>query len=225
MKIRSLVAVATLLAAAAIGCAKNDDQLSYGEDPETTTYEVFCATQPPPPPEEPWRPQPPAYDWPLPEQLPKVSVPIEVKSCDALGEPPNFNNRVMPGLAAVVDCNARVVRFKSRDWQVNEAAMISPSGTVDMRIMYITRLLRDIDNDQNCWIRLLGHIHGTAQCPPSDPAGARLNFTVEWTFDEMPPEIMEPASPGQADLRNGKRCKIRPGNCLFVNEANMGCGG
>lgn len=216
----------TLLAALAalliFSCAKKNEGLGYDEEnPERTPYEVHCVTEPPPPPPAGSTAAPEA---PLPDSLPSVKVPIEVRACSAIGDVPHFYNREMPGLVAVVDCNARAVRFKTRDWQIAEAAGISPTGEVNLKVMYISRLVSDGQGGENCWVRLLGIVSGHASCP-GDPRQARFDFKVDWSFDETPPEIMEPASPGHGDLRNGKHCRFKPGNCLFTNKASVGCGG
>lgn len=162
---------------------------------------------------------------PLPDSLGKAQVPIDVTSCDGLaGEPPHFFGREMPGFALVVDCNARLVRFKSRDWQITEAVGISGSGTIDGRVMHITRLVSDASGNDNCWTRIMGHITGKVRCGAA-PNDVHVDYKVDWTFDETPPEVMEPASPGHADLRTGKHCKLKPGNCAFSNMASIGCGG
>ncbi|MBI3557433.1 MAG: hypothetical protein HY074_14305 [Deltaproteobacteria bacterium] len=197
---------------------------AYGANPERTYYEVQCVTQPPPAAPSGASAIDPGTI-PLPTPLPSFTVPIEVQSCDGLGgEPPHFYGRTMPGLVAVADCNAKIVRFRSRDWQVGEASSIGPNGEFDLNVMYITRLTADIEGNANCWTRLQGHVTGHATCP-GDPNAAHLDFHVSWKFDTTPPEIMETPPAGLADLRNGKNCKILPSNCTFTNTAAVGCGG
>jgi hypothetical protein len=211
------------------GCGKSkDDSMDLSLLNATKTkYETYCVTGPTP------TPAPGVYvninnphpDFDVPEELPQVEIPLAVKGCPALnGRKPEFMGKKMPGLIAVVDCNAKLVRFKTRDYQTSEASSIGPSGDFDIKLMYILRLTDDAEGTGNCWTRVLGHIQGNAQCP-GDPAAARVFFTADWKFDETPPEIMEPPLPGHADLRNGKACKFKPGNCEFSNAANIGCDG
>lgn len=216
------------IATAIVACGKKNNKESqlgaYGLAPETTAYEVQC--NPPPPPANPSGGS--AMDpmsVPLPDNLPTVQVQIDVQSCSALaGQPPHFYFRTMPGFAAVIDCKTRVVRFKTHDWQITEGARMGPTGDVEADIMLIARLTSDSVGNENCWSRFLGHVSGHVDCG-GDPNAARFDFTTKWRFDETPPEVMEPASAGQADLRNGKHCVLRPGNCYFSNTASVGCGG
>ncbi len=197
---------------------------AYGANPERTVYEVQCVNQPPPAAPSGASAIDPGTI-PLPTTLPYFTVPIDVLACEGFGgEPPHFYGRTMPGLTAVVDCNAKIVRFRTRDWQVGEASSIGPNGEVDLNVMYITRLVGDADGNANCWTRLQGHVTGHAQCP-GDPNAAHLDFNVHWKFDLTPPEIMEAPAPGHADLRNGKNCRILPSNCAFTNTASVGCSG
>lgn len=173
----------------------------------------------------------PTPEPPVPEKLSRTMLPIEIQHCTGLNGQPRFFQNEMPGLTAVVDCNDHIVRFRTRDfssgemnWQLNERAQISPSGALDTKIMYITRLAEDAAGTQNCWVRLLGHIQGTVDCP-ADPTQARFSFTATWMFDETPPEVMEAPAPGNADIRNGPHCRIKQGNCLFTNSGTASCNG
>ena len=223
-----MVALMLFLAALLASCGKNKIKEAaagaYGPNPERTAYEIQCVTQPPPAAPSGASAIDPG-SIPLPAKLPGVLVPIQVNACNGFGgEPPHFYGREMPGLVAVVDCNAKIVRFRTRDWQVGEASSIGPAGEIDLNVMYITRLMSDADGSPNCWTRLQGHVTGHATCP-GDPGAAHLDFHVAWKFDTTPPEIMEPPAPGLADLRNGKNCKILPANCSLENTASVGCGG
>lgn len=222
--LRIAVAVLTITTTATFSaCGKRKfDNLGATVNPENALYEVYCPTEAaPPPPPIGSTSQP---EIPVPEKLPSVQSPIELEVCDALPDGPRFFNRVMPGLIAIADCKSKVVRFKSRDWQVYEGSTIGPDGSFDMRVMYIGRLVADSQGTPNCWARLLGHITGKASCG-ANPSDARLDFTAIWTFDQTPPELMEPAAPGMADLRNGKHCTIGTANCVFKSSTNLGCGG
>ena len=230
-QIQNVVLLAALLLALCIlvmACGKSKTKEvrlgAYGANPERTYYEVQCVSQPPPAAPSGGSAIDPG-SIPLPAGLPSFTVPIEVQACDGLGgEPPHFYGRTMPGLTAVVDCNAKIVRFRTHDWQVGEASSIGPNGDVDLNVMYIVRLTTDAENNANCWTRLQGHVTGHATCP-GDPMAAHLDFNVHWKFDTTPPEIMEAPAPGLADLRNGKNCKILPANCSFTNTASVGCTG
>ncbi|MEW6057215.1 MAG: hypothetical protein AB1540_11430 [Bdellovibrionota bacterium] len=214
-----------LMSVAVVSCGKKKkaSSNSYEFEPEHTLYKVHCVTEPTPSPSPRAAPNSVA-DPDLPESLPEIRIPIEVEQCSGLGGVPHFNNKEMPGLIAIVDCNSRAVRFKTRDYRVNEVTAIGPTGEFHARVMYMNRLAVDSQGNANCWTRLLGDLSGRVSCP-GDPAGARMDLEARWSFDETPPEVMEPPTPGQADFRNGKHCELLPGNCSFVNRASIGCGG
>lgn len=197
---------------------------AYGLNQEFASFEIQCNPPALPPPATGESAKDP-LSVPLPDNLPTVQSPIEVVSCNGLaGDPPHFFNRMMPGFTTVVDCNAGLVRFRTRDWQVAETVGISGDGTVDGKVMLVTRLLKDTAGNENCWSRFLGHVVGKVRCS-SDPNAIHFDYKVDWTFDETPPEVMESPSPNFADLRNGKHCKILPGNCAFRNSNSVSCGG
>jgi hypothetical protein len=228
---RAAIVIIPFLAILIASCSKTSSSSEvspYGEYPESTAYEMQCITGPPPPGPsgETTGPTGEPIKWeelPIPSPLPVSRSAITPQACPALGDLPHFPGRDMPGMVVVVDCNARVVRFRTRDWQLSEASNLNPNNDFDLRVMYIVRFLRDADGNENCWARIQGHITGHADC--AVPARARLNWHVDWSMDETPPSIMEPPAPGMADSRNGKHCRLRQGNCAFGNTAKMGCGG
>lgn len=225
--IKLLIAVMAFTAVAASCGKKRDGSLlgAYGADQEFAAYEAHCITDPPLPPPPPGTSGDPRMAVALPDNLPRKTFPIEINQCSALrGEPPRFAGREMPAFTVSVDCNSNLVRFRTREWQVAEAAAINPQGQVDAKIMMINRMLFDAEGNENCWMRFLAHITGSVDCG-GGAANAHANLKVVWTMDETPPEIMEPPSPGHADLRNGKHCVVRPGNCQFTNNVSLGCNG
>lgn len=226
---RFWLSIMVFAALTSVSCGKKQAGLAaFNGEFEEATFGVDCIDTPMEDPArkvDPWSGRPTTYDPPLPESIPLITTPIDVDSCNGFGGAPSFPGKMMPGLIARVDCNAGVVHFRTRDYQVFEVGRIAPTGDVDVKVLYITRLLEDVDGTPNCWRRFLGHIQGKVNCPAGSPKSAHLNYRITWTVDETPAEIMENPTPGQADHRNGKFCRMGSGNCKFVNAIEMGCGG
>ena len=228
VNIRMFFPAVVIAAITIASCAKKGtgDYAAYEGQLEKTAYEIDCITTPTPAPTiDPWTNSFPP-EKPLPDtSFPTFSAPIEVKYCDGLNGAPQFFSGTQPGFVAIVDCNSRTVKFRTRDWQILETSGIDPTGAINAKVMYITRLAHDAAGHDNCWSRLLGHVTGHVDCPAGNPAGANLNLHVDWTFDETPPGAMADPDPGLADFRNGQHCELAPGNCLFSNQTSVGCGG
>lgn len=229
MKRALLTAALAAVAATAISCSKKYGKATglsgLGAPVAFSRYEVQCPTAADLPRDyysEPVRQS--NKEPPLPDTLPWADIPVTVSQCDGLGGAPKFWADRVPGVAVIVDCNAGVVRFRSRDWQVKETADIGLGGDIDTRLMYIVRLRSDAAGNENCWARMLGHVRGKVRCSP-DPGQVRLDLEGRWTFDTTITEAMESAPQGLEDLRNGTRCIIGPQNCQFFDSGALGCNG
>lgn len=230
MKRFGLGLIAVTVFAAAAGCGKEHVGLgAYTGAAHETSWGVNCIDEPADSPNrkvDPFSGQRNLFDPPLPESIPVVYTPIEVKdSCSALKGAPLFPEKIMPGFIARVDCNARVVHFRTRDYQVTEIGRLSLSGEFNVVAPYITRLTQDADGAADCWRRFIANIQGTVTCPTDNPMGAQIRYNVAWTIDPTPAEIMEPARPSQADHRVGKYCRTEGNSCEFINRVAMSCHG
>lgn len=226
----SLALLALSAVVASSGCGKEvvGSQSAYTGAIHETSYGVSCIDEPIDSEKrkvDPYSGKSTVFDPELPDQLPVVYTPIEVNKCEGFGGAPMFPDKVMPGLIARVDCNAHVVHFRTRDYQVFEVGRITPAGDVAVTVLYITRLVQDADGATDCWRRFIGNIKGRVDCPAGNPMGAHLDYRVTWTVDPTPSEVMESPTPRQADHRVGKFCKMDSGNCEFSNHVEMGCGG
>jgi hypothetical protein len=216
-------------------CSQKPDALNgssiHAGATEVATFEIQCLNTKAPglkPGEviDANNPNPDTYPMPGEGTIPIFAIPVQVDNCGALPRGLYFPSHNLPAVIAVVNCNENIVRFKTRDYQVNETSRIGPGGMIEMHFFFTGRLARDAHGNENCWTRLLGHVTGTAKCNSNDMNQTRFDFKVDWTIDRSSPELMEAAPPGLADLRNGKHCELNPGfGCSFATEASVGCGG